>query len=313
MGEKSESWDVIIIGGGPAGVAAAIYTSRALLKTLIIERGQMGGNITVTDRIENYPGFPGGIEAFELALRFRDHAVEFGARIENAEVTSLKLEGHVKVVETDKGAYRAKALIIAAGLVPNKLGIPGEAEFWGRGVSACATCDGPFYKGLKVAVVGGGNTAVEEAVYLTRFAAEVNIIHRRDELRATPLIRKRALGEPRIKFHWNSIPKRIIGAEVVEGIEIENVKTRETGKLDVSGVFVFVGYTPTSGYVGDLVARDKEGFIIVDCDMQTNVPGIYAAGDVVNPIYRQVVIATGEGARAALALEKYLCDNWDKF
>jgi len=310
MSEEAKLWDIIIVGGGPAGVAAAIYTGRSLLKTVVIEKAIMGGNVVNTERIENYPGFHGGIEAFELAAKFRDHAAEFGAEIKNEEVQGITLEGNLKIIETNQGSCRGKAVIIATGLIPNKLGASGEDKFWGRGVSACATCDGPFYKDLVVAVVGGGNAAVEEAIHLTKFAKEVHIVHRRDQLRAIKLLQERAFAEPKIKYQWNSVVKEIYGSDVVEGIELEDVRTHETRKLAVDGTFIYVGLKPISDWVGQMVQRNKQGYILVDKDMQTNVPGIFAAGDVVNPDYRQVVISAGEGARAALAVEKYLTEHW---
>lgn len=303
-------WDVLVTGGGPAGVAASIYSSRSLLKTLIIEKGMIGGNVAYTERVDNYPGFPGGVEAFELSTRFRDHAVEFGAEIKNAEVTGIRVEGGMKILQTDAGEIRGKALIVAPGLTPVKLGVPGEDEFWGRGVSACATCDGPFYKDAKVAVVGGGNSAIEEALYLTKFAAEVCIIHRRDRLRAVKILQEKAFANPKVTFQWNCIVKKIYGSETVKGLELEDVLTHELRNLDVDGVFIYIGHRPQSEWLGFTVDKDSRGFIKVDGNMQTNVPGIFAAGDVVNPRYRQIVIAAGEGARAALAAERYLNEKW---
>jgi len=303
-------WDVLIVGGGPAGVAAAIYSSRSLLKTLIIEKGMIGGNVANTERVDNYPGFPGGLEAFELSSRFKDHATEFGAEIKNAEVSGVRVEGGMKILQTDAGEIKGKALIVAPGLAPARLGVPGEDKFWGRGVSACATCDGPFYKDAKVAVVGGGNSAVEEALYLTKFAKEVCIVHRRDQLRAARIYQEKAFANPKISFRWNCIVKSIFGSETVEGVELENVLTHETRKLDVEGVFIYIGHKPMAEWLGSAVDKNSKGFIKIDSDMQTNVPGIFAAGDVVNPKYRQIVIAAGEGARAALAAEKYLNEKW---
>lgn len=310
MGESTKLYDVLIVGGGPAGATAALYTSRSLLKTLIVEKGTMGGNIVNTEKIENYPGFTGGIEAFELAMRFRDHSVEFGAEITNAEVKGIKIEGGLKILETDQGELRGKALIIATGLVPVKLNVPGEKEYWGRGVSACATCDGPFFKDQVVAAVGGGNSAVEEALYLTRFAKEVHLIHRRDQLRAVKVIQERALSEPKMKFHWNCIVKEIKGTEGVGSLVLENVMTHERKDLPVDGVFVYIGFKPMTEWVGEALDKDKQGYLKVDRDMKTNVPGIFAAGDVANPVYRQVIIAAGEGARAAISAEKYIVEHW---
>ena len=310
MSDETKLWDVLIVGGGPAGVTAAIYSSRSLLKTLIIEKAMIGGNVTYTEQIENYPGFPGGIESFELTTRFKDHSVEFGAEIMNAEVQSLKIEGGLKILETDQGPVRGKTIIIATGLIPVKLNVPGEEKFWGRGVSACATCDGPFYRDQVVAAIGGGNSAVEEALYLTRFAKEVHIVHRRDQLRAVKLLQERAFSEPKIKFQWNSVVKEIKGTEGVESMVLENVLTRKTKEVKVDGVFTYIGLNPMSDWVGDALDRDDRGYLIVDKNMQTNLSGIFAAGDVANPVYRQIIIGAGEGAKAALAAEKYILEEW---
>lgn len=307
---SNELWDVVIVGGGPAGVSAGIYAGRSRLKTVLIERGLIGGNINNTELIENYPGFPGGIEALKLAEKFKKHGEEFGLVITQAEVTGVKREGAVNVVTTESGDFRGKTLIVATGSSPIKLGCPGEKEFWGRGISSCATCDGPFYQDLKVAVVGGGNAAVEESIYLTRFVKQLHIIHRRDQLRATKVIQERAMAEPKIKFEWNSVVERVIGKDAVEGVELKDVKSGKNRLLDVDGVFIFIGLKPHSDWVGNLVAKDVEGYIIVDRDLKTNVPGILAAGDITNRYYRQVAISAGEGARAALVAEKYLMEEW---
>lgn len=306
----NELWDMIIVGGGPAGIAAAIYAGRSRLKTVILEKGLMGGNINNTERIENYPGFPGGIDAFELTEKFKSHAEEVGVEVQTAEAKALRLEGKTKIIISDEGEYRGKTVIIATGCSPVKLNCEGEKDFWGRGVSACATCDGPFYKDLRVAVVGGGNAAVEESLYLTKFAKEVFIIHRRDQLRAVKVLQERAMNEPKIKFEWNSVVERIIGKEGVEGVELKNLKSGEKKILPVDGVFVFIGLKPHSDWLADVIERDRDGYIIVDRDMKTNVPGVYAAGDVTNRHYRQIIISAGEGARAALVAEKYLSEEW---
>lgn len=305
-----ELWDMVIVGGGPAGIAAGIYAGRSRLKAVLIERGLIGGNVNNTERIENYPGFPGGIEALELAARFKAHAEEFGLVIEQAQVTGVLREGKVNIVETDSGEYRGKTMLIATGSSPVKLGCPGEKDLWGRGISSCATCDGPFYQGLDVAVVGGGNAAVEESIYLTRFAKSIHIIHRRDQLRAVKVIRERAEAEPKIKFVWNSVVERVLGSDGLDGVELKNVKTGEKRILKVDGLFVFIGLKPHSDWLGDLVALDKDGYILVDRDLNTNVPGIFAAGDVTNKLYRQIAISSGEGARAALVAERYLMEEW---
>lgn len=306
----TDLWDMIIVGGGPAGISAAIYAGRSRLKTIVLEKGLMGGNINNTERIENYPGFPGGIDAFELTEKFKSHAEEVGVEIKTAEATGLRMEDKTKIIISDNGEYKGKTIVIATGCSPVKLNCEGEKEFWGRGVSACATCDGPFYKDLRVAVVGGGNAAVEESLYLTKFARKVFIIHRREQLRAVKVLQERAMNEPKIKFEWNSVVERIIGKDGVEGVELKNLKNGEKKILPVEGVFVFIGLTPHSDWLGELIARDNDGYIVVDRDMRTNVPGVYAAGDVTNKHYRQIVISAGEGARAALAAEKYIAEEW---
>lgn len=307
---SNELWDVLIVGGGPAGVAAGLYAGRSRLKTLLIERGLIGGNVNNTEMIENYPGFPGGIEALKLADKFKTHAEEFGCVIRQMEVSGMKREGKVNVVTTDQGEFRGKTLIIATGSSPIRLGVQGENELWGRGISSCATCDGPFYQDLTVAVVGGGNAAVEESIYLTRFVKEIHLVHRRDELRAQTILRERIMKEPKIKFVWNSVIERIVGKDGVEGVEVKNVKTGAKSTLKVDGVFIFIGLRPHSGWVSEIVAKDAEGYVIVDRDTHTNVPGIFAAGDVTNKYYRQVAISAGEGARAALVAERYLLEEY---
>lgn len=307
----NEHWDIVIVGGGPAGVVAGIYAGRSRLKTVLIERGLIGGNVNNTERIENYPGFPGGIEALELAAKFKAHAEEFGLVITQDQVTGARREGKMNVVETESGAFHGKTMLIATGSSPVKLGCPGEEELWGRGISSCATCDGPFYSDLDVAVVGGGNAAVEESLYLTRFAKTIHLIHRRDQLRAVKLLQERAKAEPKIRFVWNSVVDRVWGKDGVEGLELRDVKTGEKRNLKVDGLFVFIGLKPHSDWLGDLVEKDKDGYILVDRDLRTNVPGIFAAGDVTNKLYRQVSISAGEGARAALAAERYLMEQWE--
>lgn len=298
--------DLIIIGAGPAGLSAGLYAARARLKTLVLERLSPGGQVLMTDWVENYPGFPDGISGFELVDKMRRQAEKFGLIIENQEVKRLELSPEKKVVVTEKGSLETKALILASGATPKRLGVEGEGLLTGKGISYCATCDGPFYRDQEVALIGGGDTAVEEAIFLTRFAAKVNLIHRRDELRATKLLRERAMAQERIHFIWDTVVTRIVGETEVKGVDLKNVKTEETSHLPVQGVFIFIGYSPNNELVNGLLEQDRSGFVTTDNDMQTSVPGVFAAGDIRSKILRQVATAVGEGATALFAAERYL-------
>jgi thioredoxin reductase (NADPH) len=298
--------ELIIIGAGPAGLTAGLYAARARLKTVLLERLAPGGQVMTTDRVENYPGFPEGISGFELIDRMKKQAESFDLKIELTEVTSLELTPEKKVVVTDKGRYESKALILTTGATPMKIGIEGETLLIGKGVSYCATCDGPFYRDQDVAVIGGGDTAIEEALFLTRFVSNVHVIHRRDELRATKLLQERAMADEKIHFIWDTIPTRILGVNGVEGIELKNVKTEEISQLPVEGVFVFVGYNPGNDLIIGKLDLDPYGYVITDNDMETSVPGVFAAGDIRSKLLRQIVTAVGEGATATFAAEKYL-------
>lgn len=298
--------DLIIIGAGPAGLTAGMYAARSRLRTILLERLAPGGQVLTTDQVENYPGFPEGISGFDLVDRMKRQAEKFGLLIQNQEVSKLELTPEKKIVVTDEGRLETRALILACGAAPQKLGIDGEELMTGKGVSYCATCDGPFYRDQEVAVIGGGDTAVEEAIFLTRFASKVHLIHRRDELRATRLLQDRAMEEDKIQLVWDTIPTKIVGETGVEGLDLKNVKTGETTHLPVQGVFVFIGYTPNSGLVKGLVTLDKDGFVITNGDMETSVPGVFAAGDIRSKLLRQISTAVGEGATATFAAEKYL-------
>ncbi|MEN2984918.1 MAG: thioredoxin-disulfide reductase [Dictyoglomaceae bacterium] len=298
--------DVIIIGGGPAGLTAGIYTGRARLKTLLIEESLIGGLAALTAVIENYPGFPEGITGKELSKRLEEQAKKFGTKILEAKVLKLSLEGNWKIVETTKGIYKALSIIICSGTKPKKLGVPGENEFLGKGVSYCAICDGAFFTGKKVAVVGGGDAAVEEALYLSRIAEEVIIIHRRDELRAEKITQEKAFANPKIKFLWSHIVKAIEGDKKVERLILEDLKTKEEKILPIDGVFIYIGLSPQTELYSSLLNLDSNGFIITDENMQTSVPGIFAAGDIrVKPL-RQIVTALGDGAIAGISASKYI-------
>lgn len=304
--EIEKEQDVIIIGGGPAGLTAGIYAGRARIKTLLIEESSIGGLASLTATIENYPGFPEGITGEELSRRLEEQAKKFGTKILDAKVLGLTLDGIWKVVETTKGVYRASSIIICSGTKPKKLGVPGEREFLGKGISYCAVCDGAFFRGKKVAVVGGGDAAVEEALYLTRFAEEVYIIHRRDELRAEKITQEKAFSNPRIKFLWSHIVKAIDGDNKVERLILEDLKTKEEKVFPIDGVFIYIGLTPQTELYSSLLKLDDNGFIITDENMQTSAPGIFAAGDVrVKPL-RQIVTALSDGAIAGVSVTKYL-------
>ncbi len=298
--------DLIIIGAGPAGLTAGLYAARARLKTLMLERLSPGGQVLMTDWVENYPGFPDGISGFDLVDKMRRQAEKFDLVIENQEVSRLELSPEKKVVVTDKGNLETRALILTSGATPRKLGIEGEELLIGKGVSYCATCDGPFYRDQEVALIGGGDTAVEEAIFLTRFAAKVHLIHRRDELRATKLLRERVMALDQVNIVWDTVPTRIVGDTEVKGVDLKNVKTGKTSHLPVQGVFVFVGYIPNTELVKGQLELDKLGFVVTNNDMQTSVPGVFAAGDIRSKILRQIATAVGEGATAVFAVERYL-------
>ncbi len=303
-----EKRELVIVGGGPAGLTAAIYGRRAGLDVLVLEKGMAGGQITITAEIENWPGIP-MISGEELARAFREHAEKFSPEFREAEVKKVSIEAGKKVVATDKGDIEAEAVIIATGASFRKLGCPGEAEFTGRGVSYCAVCDGAFFEDQVIAVVGGGNTAVEEADYLTRFASKVYIIHRRDSFRADRAVVEKAMANPKIEPVWNSVVEKIKGTDMVEGIVLKNVKTGETSELPVAGIFVFVGMNPNSDFVKGLVETKDGGWIVPNEMLETSVEGIFAAGDVRDKFLRQVVTAAGDGATAAMAAYSYISEQ----
>lgn len=298
--------DIVIIGGGPAGMAAGLYAARAALDTVLIEQGTLGGQAAGTERIENYPGFEEGIGGPELAGRMVAQARRFGLNVLNTDAHRLLRTESGFAIRTGEGEIISRAVILASGTKPGKLGIKGEEELHGLGVSFCATCDGAFFKGRTVAVVGGGDAAVEEAVFLTRFAEKVFIIHRRGELRATKVLQERAKRNPKIEFIWHSVIEEILGAYFVEGIRIKNLQTGTGEELKVDGVFLYVGTRPNTELVQGLVQLDEQGYIITDENMATNCPGLFAAGDVRRKLLRQVVTAVADGATAAVAAEKYL-------
>lgn len=299
-------YDLIIIGGGPAGLSAGLYASRAQLKTLLIEKVMPGGLLGITEEIENYPGFPGGIAGFELGMKFHQQANEFGLQTAFEEVQSLKLEGNIKQVVTNQNRYESKAVIIATGTKYRQLKIQGEQELLGKGVSYCATCDGAFFKDKEVVVIGGGDAAVEEALFLTRFASKVTIVHRRDSLRATMVLQERAKANEKINFLWNSAVERIVGQNQVEGVQINNLASGDSHLFKAQGVFIFIGLDPVVDLFKNQVDLTPEGYILADETTKTSIPGVFAAGDIRKKPLRQVVTAVSDGAVAAVAAEKYL-------
>ncbi len=293
--------DVVIVGGGPAGLTAGIYLARARMDALLLEKQSPGGAPALTERIENYPGFPEGISGYELVDRMRRQAEGFGLRIASFNpLLGLKEEGEVKVLITEEGELRAYAVILATGMRPAKLGVPGEDEFYGRGVSYCATCDGAFFKDGVVAVVGGGNSAVEEALFLTRFARKVIVVHRRDRLRAGKILQERALSHPKMEFKWKKVVKEIKGDQRVAGLLLADVESGEQEELPVDGVFLYVGNLPNTEELRDAVELDEKGFILTDAELRTSMKGVFAAGDVRAGAVWQVAAAVGDGVRAAL-------------
>ena len=303
---EEKIYDVIIIGGGPAGLTAGLYTSRSRLKSLLIENGLLGGQMTTTEVIENYPGFPEGVTGDELSRLMEEQAKRFGLEVTPEYVVEVKLEGAKKIVKTEEGSYLSQALIICTGTEYRKLGVPGEKEFSGKGVSYCATCDGAFFQDNQIVVVGGGDSALTEALYLTKFGKEVTIIHRRDALRGTKIYQERVFTHPKIKLLWNSVIQEIKGDSIVKSIVVKNVKTGEVTEHPIDGVFLFVGLSPRTQFLRGLVDMDEEGYILTDGNGQTSVKGIFAAGDCRKKLVRQIATAVGDGATAACSTEKYL-------
>ena len=298
--------DLAIIGGGPAGLAAGIYAARADLKTVLFERGMPGGLAASTEIIENYPGFAEGIGGPELAMSMDAQARRFGLEVEYADVEEIKKSDSHFILKTDEGEYRTGAIIIATGAKPRMLQIKGEKEFHGRGVSYCATCDGAFFRGKRLAVIGGGDSAIEEALFLTKFAEKVTIVHRRGELRATKYLQHKAMNNDKIDFSWHSVPVEIVGSETVQGVLLKDVRTGEQQEIPIDGVFVYVGHSPSTELVKDLADLSDSGYIITDEEMCTKTPGLFAAGDVRKKTLRQVVTAVADGAIAAVSAEKYI-------
>ena len=304
----NKEYEVIIIGGGPAGLTAGLYAARARLNSLLIEKGMVGGQIANAERVDNYPGFPEGISGFELGQLMHQQATKYGLKTLVTEVTGLELQGEQKVVKTTEGNFIAKAVIITSGSERRKLGIPGEEKFTGKGVSFCATCDAAFFRELTVAVVGGGNAAITEALHLTKFASKVTVIHRRNQLRATRVLQERAFSEPKIEFLWDSTVEKIEGEAFVQRIGVGQLTTGEKSALEVSGIFVSIGFKPATEYLRGILPLDAIGHVITNEKMETEIPGIYAAGDIRSSSGRQAITAAGDGATAAICAERLLSE-----
>ncbi len=308
--EREELVRVLIIGSGPAGLSAALYAARADLDPVVLTGMELGGQVSLTFAVENYPGFPEGIGGMELVDLFQKQAQRFGARIEFDLATEVDFSDRPYKVKTQNGnLYLAETVIISTGASAVHLNVPGENEFTGRGVSYCATCDGWFFKEKEVIVVGGGDSAVEESLFLTRYAESVTIVHRRDELRAGALLSERAKSNPKINFFWNTVIKEISGNGAVQTVKLQDTQTGEERDREVDGVFIFIGHSPNTSLFKDQLDMDKNGYLIVDDLMQTKVPGVYAAGEVADPHFRQVITSAGMGAAAAIQANRFLDEN----
>ena len=299
-------YDMIIVGGGPGGYTAALYAARAGLDVLIIERLSAGGQMNLTDQIDNYPGFPEGVDGFQLSMNMQQQAERFGAKTKYAEVLQLQLEGEVKTVRTNEGSYQAKTVVISTGANPRPLGVDRENEMIGKGVGYCAHCDGGFYRGKTVVVAGGGNSAAAEALYLSRIAKEVILVHRRDALRATQIYHRPLQEASNIRFLWDSEIVELLGEDVLSGVKVRNRKSGEEQELAVQGLFVSIGRKPATDLVKDQLTLDSAGYIMAGEDTKTNIPGVYAVGDVRTKELRQIVTAVADGAMAAHVAEGYL-------
>ena len=302
-------YDLIVIGGGPGGYTAALYGARAGLSTLILEKLSAGGQMALTHQIDNYPGFPEGIDGFELAESMQQQAERFGAVTEYAEVYKADLEAKLKVIETSEGKFLGRTVIIATGAGPRELGVPGEKELIGRGVNYCAACDGAFYKGKTVMVVGGGNTAAADAMLLSRVAKKVILIHRRDSLRATKIYHEPLMKAENVEFAWNSQVAEILHDQKVSGVVLKDVHSGQMRQIDCDGIFVSVGRKPVTDFLGDQLELDKGGYILAGESTKTNIPGVYAVGDVRTKFLRQVVTAVADGAVAVHMAEEYLAEH----
>jgi len=304
--------NVIIIGSGPAGLTSALYTARANLEPLLFTGNEIGGQVSITNEVENYPGFPEGLTGPEMIERFQKQAERFGARIEYAEVTEIDFDVQPFRIKSYDNEYEATSVIITTGASPRKLGVSGEVDFIGRGVSYCATCDGFFFRDKDVIVVGGGDSALEESVFLTKFASRVRIIHRRDQLRAGYTLQERANRNEKIEFVWDTVVTEINGDGAVESVQVKNVKTNEVSTLATEGVFVYVGHFQNSQLFKGVLEMDEHGYLMTDRLTRTSVPGVFAAGEIADSVFRQVVTSAGEGCKAAIQVERYLAGLEDR-
>lgn len=308
-----EKRQVVILGSGPAGLTAALYAARAELAPLVIAGPDLGGQVSLTHIVENYPGFPEGVGGQELVQRLKEQAERFGAEIRLDSATAVDLRRRPFRIVTQGGEVEAWALIIATGAAPRRLGVPGEEDLVGMGVSYCATCDGHFFKGMEVVVIGGGDSALEEGLFLTRYATQVTIIHRRRQLRAGPLLQKRARNHPKIRFLFNKVVTEILGEDVVEGVRLRDVVSGEEQVYPTAGVFIFIGHEPNTALFREQLALDERGYVKVDAYIRTSVPGVFAAGEVADPRYRQVITSAGMGAQAAMEVVHFLSAEAGEF
>ncbi|MGH4052138.1 MAG: thioredoxin-disulfide reductase [Clostridium sp.] len=304
-------YDTIIIGGGPAGLSAGLYGARSKMDTLVIERAEFGGQVATTNEIDNYPGSIENCTGASLSIRMKEQAEEFGTKFVSEEVSGVKLEGDIKVVKCMKENYKAKTIIITTGSYPRLGGFKNELKLRGKGISYCATCDADFFEGLDIAVLGGGDSAIAEAIYLTKFGETVTVIHRRDELRAAKSLQEKAFSNPKIKFIWDTVVEEAKGEEMLENLVLKNIKTGGTRELKADGCFVFVGYLPISELFKGKIDMTTRGDIITDELMRTNIPGVYAAGDIREKLLRQIITATADGAIAATHAEHYIEEKFN--
>jgi thioredoxin reductase (NADPH) len=317
LGTSAESqsdkiWDVIVIGSGPSGLSAALYASRAHLDTLVLTGEAIGGQVSLTSDVDNYPGFPDGIGGVGLVQNMQSHAERFGATIQIETVAAVDLSQRPFLVSGQSGNTYARALIVATGASPRMLDVPGEHELTGRGVSYCATCDGWFFQGKHVVVVGGGDSALEEALFLTKYARKVTVVHRRNELRAGPALQKRAFANEKIEFIWNAIVTEISGTQNVEAVELTDTQTGKQWEQPIDGVFIFIGHVPNGKLFEGQLEIDDRGYIVVNRHMATNVEGVWAAGEIADPVFRQVITSAGMGAAAAIQAQRWLDEHEDE-
>jgi thioredoxin reductase (NADPH) len=303
---------LVVIGSGPAGLTTALYTARANLNPLVISGSQLGGQISITNEVENYPGFPEGTTGPELVEMMQKQAERFGTRLVIDEVTEVDFrKGSPFTIKTYGETFEAEAVVVCVGASPKRLEVPGEEEFIGRGVSFCATCDGFFFRGKDVLVIGGGDSALEEAIFLTRFASRIRVIHRRDELRAGEALKQRAFANEKINFIWDSVVEEISGEDKVERVRIRNVKTGELKDLQTEGIFIFIGHYPNSDLFTDQLEMDELGYVKTNTKMMTSVPGVFAAGEIQDPVYRQIATSVGQACSAAIMVERWLEEQGD--